>query len=1030
MATTLLGDLVVNLVGDDTNLLTVTRRTTAAMESAAKAVVDSSARMASAQADMASAALRAAGVFTSAMGDIETAVASATTEILGMSQAEADSVLSLRQAMLAVDEAIQARIMAEQQLDAAVMKTLTTQTDELAINNELAAASLRLQEAMLQETVATEALATAHAKSSDAVVAAAAKQQAAMKTAADVQVASARVVTEAMVEESVATEAATKKAEANAARLETVNQKIMSLGKVSAFALAGIAAYSVKAASDFQAKMLLIHTQAGDTQVDLKKLGDQVMALAPTVGIGPDKLADGLYHIESAGFRSTVALDMLAAAAKAAAIGQSDMETTTQAMIGVMAVGFKDVKSAADAQAYLNTTVGIGDMRMQQLSSAIATNVLPTFATAGLGMRDFSAAIATMTDNVTPANMAATRLRMTVALLGAPTKAAATALESVGLSGQEVTKALAHRDLLEKYGISVSKLSMDLRKPDGLLVAIMDLKDHLKAAGLDATEQAAVIERAFGGGRTSAAIQTLMQESDRLKTKYDALGTSASRQAAAQQAWAEQQQNFKQQTHELGASLQVLGIQLGEKILPPLQKFVGFLTTHQAMVITFFEVLITVLAAMAVAWIVEGIATLFALWPITLIVLGIIALIAIVALLVKYWPTVWGFIKRISLDVWHAIVDATKATMNFFKTVGVWIWQNMIYPIVAFFEWMYRMIIDAWHGIYKASMWVWDNIILPVVHFFEFLYHAILAIFNFVMAFFKKWWPLLLVVFQLPVAILIHLWNEFGSTIIRAAKVTWNAILEFFKWIWEGIRSAGVAAWHAIYDAIVQPTEEAYHWLVDKWHTIDKWLHEAWDKIVQVATAGWILFKARVIQPLEDIWNFIAGWGSRIGKSIGDAIYNALKVAINWTSKFLDVGKNMVIGIINGAISMGGTLIKKFEDLANSALKAAKSFLGISSPSKLFEDEVGKNISLGISMGIDKNAKLPQASLNTTFTGMVRTAGATLRSGPLSSVAAANSTQPETLEPIQVYVDGRKLFDILVQRSQRNKNRNTTTFLV
>jgi TP901 family phage tail tape measure protein len=1029
VAASMLGDLVINLIGDDTSLLNATRRTTSAMEDAATVIVDGSARIGEAQAAMASEALKAAGVFTSAMGEIETAVASATTEILAMSQKEAESVLQLRQAMLAVDEAIQSRIMAEQQLDAAVAKTLASQTDELAINNELAAASLQLQEAMLRETVATEELAAAHARSSDEIVAAAAKQQAAMKTAADVQVASARAVQGAMREEAIATQQASIAAEKNAARMSAVADSIGRLGKISAIALAGIAAYSIKAATDFQAKMLLIHTQAGDTGVDLKKLGDQVMALAPLTGIGPDKLADGLYHVESAGFRGAEAMQILTAAAKAAAIGQSDMETTTQAMIGVMAVGFKDVRDAADAQAYLNTTVGIGDMRMQQLSSAIATNVLPTFAVAGLGMRDFSAALATVTDNVTPANMAATRLRMTVALLGSPTKAAAKALEAVGLSGAEVTKALAHRDLLEKYGVSVSKLSMDLRKPDGLLIAIMDLKDHLKAAGLDATEQAAVIERAFGGGRTSAAIQTLMLESDRLKSKYDALGTSATRQAAAQKAWAEQEQNFKQQTHQLGASLQVLGIQLGEKLLPPLQKFVQFLTTHQSLVIGFLKGLLVFLGLLTVAWIAEGIAMIAANWELILAIVLIAAIVYGIYELVKHWGTVWGWIKRIAVDVWHAIYDATMATLKFFKGIGVWIWQNMIYPIVAAFEYLYKFIIIVWHAIYQSAMWLYRNVILPIVHYWQWAWGLVIGYFTWVINFWRKWWPLVLVVFAMPIAVLIHLWHQFHNTIISAVKAAWDFIKGYYEFIWNGIKTLAVLLWHGIYQAIWVPIQDIWHAIVAIWNSITNWLSGRWRTIVAYAKAAWALFKSNVIQPVESLINWFIGWGTRINNAISKVINSALTAASNFAKKFFDVGKGIVMGIINGVINQGGALIHKLEDLANSALKAAKKFLGISSPSKLFADEVGKNVALGIAVGIDKNAKIPTATLTTMVTGMVRTSAQQVRSGPVSPAVAATPYN-DMPQPVSVYVDGKKLFDFMVQRSQRNKRRNDSTFLV
>lgn len=1031
MAASILGDLVVNLIGDDTALLTVLRRSTAAAESAARTVVDGSTRMAAAQTDMAATATGAADAFVAAMGRIDAAATATTDEVLGMTRAEADAVLTLRQAMLGADEAIQSRIAAENQLQAVVAKSVTSTQTEVALQDELRAASLSLQEAVLQEAVAEERLASARLKSSDEAVAAAQRQHIAVQTAANADVAAARVASEAMAAEALATERASAAAERNAARLSAVSQKISELGKISAIALAGIAAYSIKAASDFQSKMTLIHTQAGDTGVDLKKLGDQVMALAPTVGIGPDKLADGLYHIESAGFRSTTALNMLAMAAKAAAIGQSDMETTTQAMIGIMAVQFKDVRDAADAQAYMNTIVGIGDMRMQQLSSAIATNVLPTFKVAGLGMRDFGAAIATMTDNVTPANMAATRLRMTVALLGSPTKAAAKALEAVGLSGQEVTKALAHRDLLDKYGISVSKLSMDLQKPDGLLVATMDLKNSLKAAGLQGPEAAALIERAFGGGRTSAAIQTLLVQSDRLKSKYDELGTAAQRQAKAQQAWAETQKTFKQQAHELGASLQVLGIQLGEKLMPSLQKFVSFLANHQGMVMNFLKGLLIFLGLLTAAWIAEGIAMIAANLELIAVIAAVAAIVVAIMALVKYWPTIWGFIKRIAVDTWHAIYDATMATVRFFKNVGVWVSQNLVHPVVAAFEWLYHRIIDVWHAIYQSVMWVYHEIIQPLVRFWKAGAEMWLSIFNHIAAFFKKWWPLLLLIFSLPLATLIAIWNHFHNAIMFAVMFVWTLIKSYFTGLWNDIKTAAGVVWHAIYQAIWVPIQDTWHAIVFIWNLVTKWLSQKWHELVNIATGAWILFKAKVIEPVEGIVTWLVDWGKRIYDACTRAVRRAIDGVVGLAKHWYEIGKNIVQGMINGVIDFGGMLINKLENLANDALNAAKKFLGIGSPSKLFADEVGKNIALGVSVGIDKNAKIPQATLTAALGGMVRTGAGVVRTGVASSAVTVNagaSDRPD--QPIQIYLDGKKILDVLITRSQRYKNRNTNTGLI
>lgn len=67
------------------------------------------------------------------------------------------------------------------------------------------------------------------------------------------------------------------------------------------------------------------------------------------------------------------------------------------------------------------------------------------------------------------------------------------------------------------------------------------------------------------------------------------------------------------------------------------------------------------------------------------------------------------------------------------------------------------------------------------------------------------------------------------------------------------------------------------------------------------------------------------------------------------------IGLNIIKGIGNGLRNAAGFLIDAARDAARRALDAAKSFLGISSPSKLFANEVGRWIPPGIAQGIEKN---------------------------------------------------------------------------
>jgi tape measure domain-containing protein len=68
--------------------------------------------------------------------------------------------------------------------------------------------------------------------------------------------------------------------------------------------------------------------------------------------------------------------------------------------------------------------------------------------------------------------------------------------------------------------------------------------------------------------------------------------------------------------------------------------------------------------------------------------------------------------------------------------------------------------------------------------------------------------------------------------------------------------------------------------------------------------------------------------------------------------RMMSVGRDIITGIINGLSRGAGRLYGSLRNLATTALNAAKNALGISSPSRVFRDEVGDEIVNGLLAGI------------------------------------------------------------------------------
>lgn len=105
--------------------------------------------------------------------------------------------------------------------------------------------------------------------------------------------------------------------------------------------------------------------------------------------------------------------------------------------------------------------------------------------------------------------------------------------------------------------------------------------------------------------------------------------------------------------------------------------------------------------------------------------------------------------------------------------------------------------------------------------------------------------------------------------------------------------------------------------------------------------------------------NIIKGLGSGIKSlfgSIGSIIKSLItKIKNPFNIDWSSIGKNIVNGIANGIRNFAGSIVSAAKSAAKSVLNAAKSFLGIHSPSKVFQDEVGKYMALGMGVGFEKN---------------------------------------------------------------------------
>lgn len=135
----------------------------------------------------------------------------------------------------------------------------------------------------------------------------------------------------------------------------------------------------------------------------------------------------------------------------------------------------------------------------------------------------------------------------------------------------------------------------------------------------------------------------------------------------------------------------------------------------------------------------------------------------------------------------------------------------------------------------------------------------------------------------------------------------------------------------------------------------------------------------------DKIWNAIKGaidkvieWGSNLiteGKKAATDLFNTVVDNLKeLPSRMLQLGKDIVNGIWEGIVSAKDWIVGKIKEFMSGLVGGAKEEIKSSSPSKVFRDEVGKNIAWGIAVGIDQNAKMAYSSVRNMAQGTIKSA--------------------------------------------------------
>lgn len=192
---------------------------------------------------------------------------------------------------------------------------------------------------------------------------------------------------------------------------------------------------------------------------------------------------------------------------------------------------------------------------------------------------------------------------------------------------------------------------------------------------------------------------------------------------------------------------------------------------------------------------------------------------------------------------------------------------------------------------------------------------------------------------QTVVTSVMNVINAIITTVLAAINGDWSGV-------WNGIQSIVSSVWNGI-QSIVSGAINAVSGVISSVLSgISGIFSSVWNGIKGAVSSAWSGITSAVSSGVSSMMNFIT--------SIPSRIMGVFSGAGSW---LLSAGQNIIQGLINGITNAIGGAISAVKNAVGGIIDGAKSMLGIHSPSKVFDREIGRMIPAGLGRGVSENER-------------------------------------------------------------------------
>lgn len=192
---------------------------------------------------------------------------------------------------------------------------------------------------------------------------------------------------------------------------------------------------------------------------------------------------------------------------------------------------------------------------------------------------------------------------------------------------------------------------------------------------------------------------------------------------------------------------------------------------------------------------------------------------------------------------------------------------------------------------------------------------------------------------QTVVTSVMNVVNAIITTVLAAINGDWSGV-------WEGIQNIVSSVWDGIKSIVSGAINAVLGVISSVLNGISGIFSSVWNGISGAVSGAWSGITSAVSSGVSSMMSFIT--------SIPSRIMGVFSGAGSW---LLSAGKNIIQGLINGIKNAIGGAISAVKDAVSNVIDAAKGILGIHSPSRVFDREIGRMIPAGLGRGVSENER-------------------------------------------------------------------------